>query len=193
MSDAASENEPVVPGAVKMCKACGVRPAGSGRFGHYCDDEECKAERLGKEREERPTKQAAPRRRGPSTSLEREIKEAMMGTAAIVSISNPGVFVAVEQTVDEFAASWANVARQSPSAERYIRAMLSGGVWMAAASSTLVMVVAVMVTTGSCPPRLVPLGWWVIGSHPRIGEFVNMKAQEQAAQPEQETEPDGLS
>lgn len=180
-------SEPVVPAEVKLCKHCGIRPAGHGRFGNFCDDPDCKAERLAEERDRQGRTEPNPPKRNRPTgnpgNLQRDIKEAMMGTAAVVAISNPGIFVAVEATVDEFAAAWANVARTSPTAERYIRGLLTGGVWITAFSATLTMVVAVMVTTGSTPPRLAPMGWYVAGQHPSIVQYVQMRQAQSAPAP----------
>lgn len=170
MSD---DTEEVVPDtSVKLCSNGDGRPAGFGRLGRFC--EECRDE----QRANKPKRDRSGRNRTASTgpSLEREIKDALMGTASVVAIANQGVFVAIEATVDEFAAAWANVAKQSPTAERYIRAMLVSGVWLTALSASLTMVIAVMVTTGNVPDRAVPLGWYIVGKNPQLLAYVRQAA-----------------
>lgn len=190
-----SETEEITPGEVKLCEACGTRPARKGS--RFCQFPACVEERTQKRDEQQarneptPPKtppKSAPKPRATAAGLEREIKDALMGTAAVLAITNQGIYVGVEATVDEFAAAWANVARQSPSAERYIRALLAGGVWITAASATLVMAVAVMAASGVLPSPLVPMGWYVVGRHPELLTFI--QAQQAKAQPAPEPEPE---
>lgn len=170
------ETETIAPEPkAKLCQRCNERERGFGQLGRYCaecrDEMKEESETARKARNE-ATAPKRPAARGNIGQLEREIKDAMMGTAAVAAIANPGIFVAVEATVDEFAAAWANVARTSPAAEKYIRAMLQGGVWITAASATLATVVAVMVCTGNTPPKLMPLGYYIAGKSPQIMEYV---------------------
>lgn len=176
-----AETEGVTPGdSVKLCQFTGcLNPGGHGQFGKFCEDHKSKALRDAAKGIEpgtaAPRPKASPSRSGGS-ALERDIKEALMGTASVVAIANPGIFVAVEATVDEFAAAWANVAKQSPTAEKYIRALLVSGVWLTAASATITMAVAIMVSTGNVPERLVPLGLFVVGKNPSLMQFVRIPA-----------------
>lgn len=107
---------------------------------------------------------ASPRKRGTTgAALRTKIKDVVMMTAAVAAVKDPRVYVAVEATVDEFAAAWANVADQSPSARKYIEAMLDGGVWATAVGATLVMVVTIAACTGNLPARFAPIGAFAVG------------------------------
>lgn len=144
--------------------------ATAGRFGHtYCDahNEQVKAE---KEQQSERLEEAAPlnlssedvqpkrKPRASRGSLAPQIKDAVMMTAAVAAVKDFRVYLAVEATVDEFAVAWDNVAKQSPTARKYIQGMLSGGVWISAFGATLVMVVTTLACTESLPPNLAALG-----------------------------------
>ncbi len=143
-----------------VCQFAGCEDeATAGKFGHtYCEphNEQVKAEKAA-------TKPRRDRSGGGTGSLRGRIRETMLGTAAVAAIRDPRIYVAVEATVDEFAASWDNVAKQSPTARKYIEAMLNGGVWLPALMSTIVMVVTTLAVTDSLPPRFHPLGHFCIG------------------------------
>jgi len=94
--------------------------------------------------------------------LEGRIRDACLGTAAVAAISDPRIYIAVEGTVDQFAKSWAEVARQSPTAKRYIEAILTGGVWIPAVMSTVVMVVAILMATDRLPTTMSGLGYYAL-------------------------------
>lgn len=96
-------------------------------------------------------------------SLRGKIKDAVLMTASVTAIADPNIYVAVEATVDEFATAWDNVARQSPTARKYIEGLLVGGVWITAVGATIVMVVTVVAVTGKLPPALHPLGHFCVG------------------------------
>ena len=95
-------------------------------------------------------------------SLQGRIRDACLGAAAVAAITDPRLYIAVEGTVDQFAMSWARVADASPSAKRYIEAMLVGGVWIPAVMSTVVMFVAVLMATDRLPANLSGLGYYAI-------------------------------
>ena len=103
-----------------------------------------------------------PRKSRSRGSLAPEIKDAMLMTAAITSIRDPRIYTAVEATVDEFAVAWDNVAKQSPTARKYIQAMLSGGVWISAVGASLVMVVTTLACTENLPPSMDGLGQFAL-------------------------------
>ncbi|HVP29398.1 MAG TPA: hypothetical protein VMW35_09590 [Myxococcota bacterium] len=115
-----------------------------------------------------PEGRAEPRRSPASsgfgaTTLQGRIRDACLGTAAVAAITDPRIYIAVEGTVDQFAISWANVAKASPTARRYIEALLTGGVWIPAIMSTIVMAVAVLMATDKLPPQLNGLGYYALG------------------------------
>jgi uncharacterized Zn finger protein (UPF0148 family) len=156
-------------------------PATAGKFGRtYCEAHNAQA----KAETQAAREQSQAARPKPSLSgLRGEIKDAVMMTAAVVAIRDPRIYIAVDATVDEFATSWANVAKSSPTAARYIRAMLSGGVWVAALGSTLVMVVTVAACTGNLPPSMGPLGQFCVGkSRVDWGQIVAITAEMHASQ-----------
>jgi len=156
-----------------ICKYEGCdQPGTAGKFGHtYCEthNEIVKAE---KEREKElratappeQTDEPAPRRSrslgGQRGSLREQIKDAVMMTAAVAAVKDPRIFVAIEATVDEFAIAWDNVAKQSPAARRYIKAMLTGGVWISAFGATLAMTVTVLACTEKLPENFAALGYF---------------------------------
>ena len=160
-----------------ICKYEGCEePGTAGKFGHtYCEthNEVVKAEkeRAKELRDTAPPDHSTelpretPRRRVPRSrgSLAPQIKDAVMMTAAVAAVKDYRIYVAVEATVDEFAVAWDNVAKQSPTARKYIEAMLTGGVWISAFGATLVMVVTTLAVTDSLPPNLLPLGQFCIG------------------------------
>lgn len=96
-------------------------------------------------------------------SLRGQIKDAVLMTSAVISISDPLIYMAVEATVDEFATAWDNVAKTSPTARKYIEGLLVGGVWISAVGATVVMVVTVAAVTGKLSPGLQPLGAFCLG------------------------------
>lgn len=97
------------------------------------------------------------------TNLQSAIKDAMMTAAVIGSIKEPNLIVAVEATVDEFAAGWAAVAAQSPQARAIIEGLLIGGVWFQAITATIVLVVTCAAVTRKLPPPLYPMGAYCLG------------------------------
>lgn len=136
--------------------------ATKGRFGReFCEDhyEIIRAEREADKqarKEERRASGAATRTAGGP--LDKRIKDAVMMTSAVAAIGNPNIYIAVEATVDEFALAWANVAKTSPTARKYIEALLTGGVWIQALGATLVMAVTTLAVCDKLPPSLYPLG-----------------------------------
>lgn len=136
--------------------------ATAGRFGHtFCEphNEQTKAEAKARKR----SRNASSSSSGGGGSLKGRIRDSVLMTAAVVAIKDPNIYVAVEATVDEFATAWDNVAKQSPTARRYIESLLTGGVWLSAMGATLVMVVTTAAVTGNLPPRWHPLGHYCIG------------------------------
>lgn len=153
------------PDGTHICKADGCEQiADSGPFGHtYCKPH-WEQEKAAKATLRGGGSRGGGRGRSPgSTNLQAQIRDAMLGTAALASITDPRIFVAVSATVDEFAVAWDNVARHSPAARRYIEAMLSGGVWLGAATATLVMVITTLAVTDRLPPNLAGLGMFCLG------------------------------
>ena len=152
---------------IHLCQYEGCEEeATAGQFGHtYCGEHwaqtraEKEAEKEAQKAERQADKEAsrarAPIRRG---SLKGRIRDAVMMTAAIVAITDPRVYMAVEQTVDQFAEAWDNVAQQNPTARKFIEGLLVGGVWLTALGSTLVMVITTLLFTDRLPTNLHPLG-----------------------------------
>jgi autotransporter adhesin len=168
------------PRVEKLCADCDFRPAGFGAFGKYC--EECRDDRKAAREAKKGGGGSSSHSRKPSaggSSLERRIRDSVMMTASIAAISDPRIYQGVEQMVDQFAVAWANVAKENPTAGRYIEALLTGGVWLTALGATFGMWVCVMLATGKLPQRFAPVAYQVWP-----GWF-----QEQARQAAQQPEP----
>lgn len=176
MSEPATENEITCP----ECEAVGEHRT----FQMAAHLASHRKHKHGIEPEGRSERPAAPRRGGglsPNT-LEGRIKDACLGTAAVVAISDPRIYIAVEGTVDQFARAWANVAKASPTAKRYIEALLTGGVWIPAVMSSVVMMVAVMMATDRLPANMSGLGYYVLNQMDQES-IAKLQAMAQTAPP----------
>lgn len=144
--------------------------ATAGRFGRtYCEEHQTLIENqreAEKEAKQAEKSEARERRRAQAPvsrgSLRGQIRDAVLMTAAVAAVKDPNIYMAVEATVDEFATAWDNVAKQSPSARKYIVGLLNGGVWISAFGATVVMVVTTLAVTGSLPENLHPLGHFCV-------------------------------